>query len=232
MEKMKSIYGYTYKTKVIEILDFELISLSDLDENVDILCNHFEVNEDNVDQVLHEDHCPYFGVLWEAGVGLSQYLEKKNYKGLRVLEIGSGLALPSFVLSRKGNDVLATDFHQDVKNFIDVNQNRNNIFFDYSLMNWRDEIERTKYNFGLFDLVIGSDILYESQHSDQVAKALVNLLKPEGTIILSDPGRAYMQQFINAMNDLGKKENKFIEKVSGEFSQNKKEREVFIFEYN
>lgn len=226
---MKSTFGYEYKVKEKMLMGLKFRTLNNLDENIDILCNYF--GEEDQDQTLMEEHCPYFGVLWEAGIGLSQYLENKNYGHLRVLEIGCGLALPSFILTKQGADVLATDFHADVEPFLKYNQNLNDVTFKYSLMNWRDQIQKVENEFGLFDLVIGSDILYESQHSGQVAKALISLLKPGGEIILSDPGRAYVQKFVSAMNELGYKEEMTIQKVKAELTQAGKEKEIFVFHY-
>jgi predicted nicotinamide N-methyase len=202
-EKMKSNHGFIYNTKQVDVLDFNFTTIRDLDESIDTLCNFFgEADQDNS---LAEEYCPYFGVMWEAGIGLSQYLKNIRVKNLKVLEIGCGLALPSFVLTRNGADVIATDFHADVPLFLEVNQKKNNIQFRYKVMNWREEVQQAKSQHGLFDLVIGSDILYESQHADQVAKALLSFLAPGGKIILADPGRAYVQKFITAMNDLGYK---------------------------
>lgn len=227
---MKSVFGYQYPVKNIELLNLNFMTIRNLDESIDILCNHF--GETNQDLSLSEEHCPYFGVMWEAGIGLSQYLTKEMCEDKKILEIGCGLALPSFIATRFGGHVLATDFHADVWPFLEVNQATNHQNFNYSLMNWRDEIERTKTNFGLFDLVIGSDILYESQHAIQVAKALIAFLKPGGKIILSDPGRAYVQKFVLAMNELGYSESMSIEKVEAAFAQKNEAKEIFIFEFN
>lgn len=226
---MKSNHGYTYKTKQMEVLDFNFTTIRNVDESIDILCDFF--GEDDQDNSLAEQYCPYFGALWEAGIGLSQFLASYHLKNKAVLEIGCGLALPSFVVSRAGGNIIATDFHADVPLFLDVNQKKNNIFFPYRVMNWRDEIERTKTDLGTFDLVIGSDILYESQHPHEVASALIAFLKPGGKIILADPGRAYIQQFVTAMKDLGYKENFITQIVRAEYTQENKSRDVFIFEF-
>jgi predicted nicotinamide N-methyase len=226
---MKSAHGYIYKTKELDVLDFNFTTILDLDESIDILCDFF--GEDEQDNVLAEQYCPYCGVLWEAGIGLGQYLSTYDVKNKSVLEIGCGLALPSFVVTRAGGNIIATDFHADVPLFLSVNQTKNNLSFNYRVMNWRDEIERTKTDLGTFDLVIGSDILYESQHPKEVASALIAFLKPGGKIILADPGRAYIQQFITAMKELGYKENLTTQTVKAELCQRNKARDIFIFEF-
>ncbi len=226
---MKSNHGFLYQTKEIKVLDFNLTTIRDLDESIDTLCDFFgEADQDNS---LAEEYCPYFGVLWEAGIGLSQYLLKMDLNNKRVLEIGCGLALPSFLVTKMGGEIIATDFHADVPLFLEFNQNKNKIQFPYRVMNWRDEVERTKSDLGLFDLVLGSDILYESQHPMQVAIALIAFLKPGGKIILSDPGRAYIQKFITSMNECGYAENFTTQIVAAELTPKKQQRDIFIFEF-
>lgn len=228
---MKSHFGFNYLTKVVSVLDFKMLTIRDLDESIDILCNHF--GEENQDESLKEEHCPYFGVLWEAGIGLSQYIQKIDFKNKRVIEIGCGLALPSFVATRLGGDLIATDFHKDVPLFLQHNLKINNLSIRYEVMNWRDEVERTKKQFGTFDYVLGSDILYESQHAQEVAKALLGLLRPGGKIILADPGRAYVQKFITSMRELGHPETLTIENVDKVFSTKQASgKDIFIFEFN
>jgi 2-polyprenyl-3-methyl-5-hydroxy-6-metoxy-1,4-benzoquinol methylase len=90
-------------------------------------------------------------------------------------------------------------------------------------MNWRND----NRDLGKFDLVIGSDILYESAHPDAVAKSLTSFLNPNGKIILSDPGRAYVQKFVLSMNKLGYREKMYIEKVESNWTK----KEIFIFEF-
>ena len=227
--KMKSNHGYNYQLKTISVLDFEMTTIRDLDESIDTLCDFFgEADQDNS---LAEEYCPYFGVLWEAGIGLSQHLLSLNLKNKKILEIGCGLALPSFIVTKKGGEIIATDFHADVPLFLEINQKRNNMFFPYRVMNWRNEIERTKTDLGLFDLVLGSDILYESQHPLQVAKALIAFLKPGGKILLSDPGRAYVQNFITSMNECGYKEIFSTQTVTADLTPKNKQRDIYIFEF-
>lgn len=214
----------------MQVLDFNFTTIRNVDESIDILCEYF--GEEDQDNSLAEKYCPYFGALWEAGIGLSQFLNAYKLKNQKVIEIGCGLALPSFVAATNGAEILATDFHADVPLFLEVNQNNNNVFFDFQFMNWRDEVNATQSLMGLFDIVIGSDILYESQHPNEVASALIAFLKPGGKIILADPGRAYIQQFVTAMNSFGYRENLTTQIIRAELTQLNKEREVFIFEFS
>ena len=62
---------------------------------------------------------------------------------------------------------------------------------------------------------MGSDVLYESKHPGEVARGLTRFLKPGGVIILADPGRNYLNSFLEAMEDIGFDEEREILEVDG-----------------
>ncbi len=222
LNKIPSVHQFDYDVNIYNFLNLKFYGLISLDASIDKLCSF--LGDDKKDEALKEDYCPYFGVPWEAGLGLAQFLNDQDLTNKTILEIGAGLALPSFIATSKGAKVLASDFHADVKTFLQLNQTLNATEFDYIQMNWRKEI----LDLGKFDLVIGSDILYESAHPDYVSKTLISYLKEDGKIILSDPGRAYIQKFVSSMNHCGFKETMKIVNVETEWT--KKDIFVFIFE--
>ncbi len=56
---------------------------------------------------------PYWAVLWRSGVALASEVDGVALRGLRVVELGCGLALPSIAAARAGATVLATDASTD-----------------------------------------------------------------------------------------------------------------------
>lgn len=222
LNKIPSVHHFDYDVKIYNFLNLKFYGLISLDASIDKLCN--VLGENKKDDALNEDYCPYFGVPWEAGLGLAQYLNDLDLNNKKILEIGAGLALPTFIATSRGASVLVSDFHADVKTFLSHNQTLNEIQFDYIQMNWRKE----SLDLGKFDLVIGSDILYESAHPDYVSKTLISYLKVDGRIILSDPGRAYIQKFVKSMNQFGFKETMKIISVKTDWTM--KDVFVFIFE--
>lgn len=230
---MISHHGFTYRTKQVSVLGFSMMTINDLDESIDMLCAHF--GEDNEDQSLKEEYCPYFGVLWESGIGLAQRLNLETCNQKKILELGCGLALPSFVATCLGGNVLACDFHSDVPLFLKTNQQNNNLFFDFKLYNWRKAVGLKSFDdnddLGKFELILGSDILYENSHPVEIATALTHFLAPGGKIILADPGRAYIQTFVTAMTGLGFNEKLSVQKVDASLTTKKIEREVYLFEF-
>src|SRR5207247_677977 len=52
---------------------------------------------------------PYWSVLWRSGLALGHELSRKRLDGLRIVELGCGLGVPSLASTRSGAAVLATD---------------------------------------------------------------------------------------------------------------------------
>lgn len=96
-------------------------------------------------------------------------------------------------------NILATDFHPDVEHFFKKNCELNKIDCPFERYDWT----RKDRPFGKFDIIIGSDILYEGSHAKDVALSLKNLLSPNGLIVVADPGRGYLQNFVSNMQELG-----------------------------
>lgn len=194
----------TYRTHIqqrrYENKLYVLETIRDLDEAIDQLCD--ELGESGEKDPFAEDLCPYFGILWPAAEGLAQYLSSHAslIKGKTVLELGCGLGLPSLVAAQLGGDVLATDYHPDVEEYFHRNCRHSNLDeIAYQRFNWRDSVEEI----GKFDVVMGSDILYESKHPKEVAAGLIRFLKKKGIILLADPGRNYLKVFLEAMEEAG-----------------------------
>jgi len=204
---------YPTKTQVLDIAGkkFVLEVIRSLDEAIDLLCN--ELSEEEQKDPFAEDLCPYFGVLWPSARALAQFIAARPelVKDKKVIELGCGLALPSLVATHLKGDVLATDFHPDVEHYVQRNARHSEISIKYQRLNWRES-----NSIGTFDVILGSDILYESKHPDEVALGLLRYSRKGSTIILSDPGRAYLQKFIESMNKLGHQEEIFFVDVEGE----------------
>lgn len=221
MSSMRTIqvkYPTVTRKKKIGNKVYVVEAIRDLDEAIDLICEAM-TPEEQLDPFA-EDLCPYFGILWPAAEGLAEYLDENPnlVRNKTVLELGCGLGLPSLVASHLGGKVLATDFHPDVEEYFLRNCRHSSVECNYQRLNWREENVAEK-----FDVVIGSDVLYESKHPKEVAQGLLRFVKKGGTVILSDPGRSYLQQFLNAMNELGVKEEMLSKTVSS--------KEIFIFKF-
>lgn len=143
---------------------------------------------------------PLFGVVWESSRVLAELMSDFDIAGKRILEIGCGIGLPSLVLNQRLADVTATDQHPDVESFLRentrINQSRT---IPFIRTGWADEVT----DLGLFDLLLGSDILYEQNHPELVAEFIDQHAHPCCEVIVVDPGRRQHARFRRRMVGLG-----------------------------
>ena len=129
---------------------------------------------------------PIFGVVWPSGIVLANHMLDYPIEGKRILEIGCGIALSSILLNGRQADITATDYHPEVEQFLVrntlLNQGRR---ITFERADWADD----RSELGLFDLIIGSDLLYEDEHVLLLAEFINNHAKPRCDVILADPGR-------------------------------------------
>jgi predicted nicotinamide N-methyase len=129
---------------------------------------------------------PYWSVLWRSGVALARALPE-DMRGLRVIELGCGLGVPSLVAARAGAEVLATDFEPEALELVEVNSANNGVRVETALLDWGEAGD-----LGEFDLVLAADVLYERQ-SVKLLLELLPRLAPEAWI--ADPGRKPAEAF-------------------------------------
>jgi predicted nicotinamide N-methyase len=199
---------------------YVLEAIRDLDEAIDLVCESLTAEEQK--DPFAEDLCPYFGILWPAAEALAIFLNDhpELIKNKKVLELGCGLGFPSLVASHLGAEVLATDYHPDVEEYFIRNCRHSSVISSYKRLNWRQSTE----SLDQFDVVMGSDVLYESKHASEVAQGLIRFLRPGGKILLSDPGRNYLQPFLTAMKNENFNEDSYLIKVG--------DKEVFVFVFS
>jgi predicted nicotinamide N-methyase len=134
---------------------------------------------------------PYWAVLWRSGVALARELDGIPLRGLRVVELGCGLAVPSIAAARAGAEVLATDSDAEALELVARNARANDIRIETATVDWaqpEDLIRRAP-----FDLVLAADVLYER---GSVALLLSLLPRLAPVAWLADPGRPAADPFI------------------------------------
>ena len=144
---------------------------------------------------------PLSGMVWPSGKVLAELMSSYDIENRRILEIGCGIGLASLVLNERMADISASDIHPSVGDNLQHNTQLNNkrhIPFQRSA--WEDVQEEC---FGAFDLIIGSDLLYERDHSKSLAMVVQNYAKPKCEMILVDAGRGYGRNFTFRMEALG-----------------------------
>jgi predicted nicotinamide N-methyase len=187
--------GYTVETRCVRVgdWDFQIRMLSDRQQFHD---------PDGVAERagISSATWPIFGMIWPAGVALAYELMTIGIANLRILELGCGLALSSLVLKRRGADITASDHHPLAQEFLIHNTELNQL----PPISYRDAAWEA-FNPALmdFDLIIGSDLLYEPNHPKLLAGFLERHAKASAQIMIADAGRGYRGQFSKRMAALG-----------------------------
>lgn len=143
---------------------------------------------------------PLFGQVWPASIVMAMEVLALDLRGKQVLEIGCGIALSSIALHRSGIDITASDYHPLVQEFLDKNVIANGLApIKYQTGNWETENPQL----GRFDVIIGSDVLYQPAHAQAVAQFIDRHSSPQVQVLIVDPGRANRTRFTARMIDLG-----------------------------
>lgn len=141
-----------------------------------------------------------FGQLWQASRVLAQAVKHIEIEDRRIIELGCGLALPSLVLQHRGADITASDYHPLSEPFLDFNTNLNNMkAIPYVNLPWAEGNE----HIGTFDLIVGSDILYQPDHSELLAGLIGRIASRKAKVLISCPGRGYRNQFSRSLKEQG-----------------------------
>ncbi len=134
---------------------------------------------------------PYWSVLWRSGVALARELDGVALRGLRVVELGCGLAVPSIAAARAGAAVLATDACAEALTLAERNAHANDVRIETAMVDWAEPDELVRR--APFDLVLAADVLYE-RVSVALLLSLLPRLAPETW--LADPGRPAAGAFV------------------------------------
>jgi predicted nicotinamide N-methyase len=143
---------------------------------------------------------PLFGVVWPSGELLASLMVDHDIQGKRILEVGCGLGLASMVLSHRLADITATDIHPRAEGFLAENIKLNKSgHIPFVRVGWVDEdCELGKYN-----LIIGSDLLYEPDQAHELAQFIELHATLQCDVLIVDPGRGLHPRFSNNMLKLG-----------------------------
>jgi len=153
---------------------------------------------------------PLFGLLWPSGRQLADRLAARPVQaGERILEIGCGLGLASLVGHRRGADVTASDCHPLAGRFLRVNARLNGLGpLPYRHGHWGAAAEARipadeDAVSGHFQLLIGSDLLYERDTDGGLAAFIDAHAAADAEVWIVDPDRGNRPAFNRRMAGLG-----------------------------
>ncbi|NKI95093.1 SAM-dependent methyltransferase [Rhizobacter sp. SG703] len=156
---------------------------------------------------------PLFGLLWPSGLQLAGRMAARTMvAGERILEIGCGLALASLVSHRRGADVTASDCHPLAAEFLAENLRLNQLPpMAYRHGQWSESAtdllppvpQDQQTLSGRFELVIGSDILYERDDGGLLAGFIGRHVAQRAEVWIVDPNRGNRAKFSKQMAAMG-----------------------------
>ena len=143
---------------------------------------------------------PIFGVVWPSSLVLAHHIRNYDIGTKRVLEIGCGMALSSLLLNKQHVDITATDHHPEAETFLNRNSELNgDELIPFERTGWVDGND----SLGRFDLIIGSDLLYEDEHIGLLSNFIREHSNPDCEVIIVDPGRGRKNKLAKKLLELG-----------------------------
>jgi predicted nicotinamide N-methyase len=146
------------------------------------------VPEDLIDEEAFDadEFLPYWAELWPAATALAAALPG-TLAGVRVVELGCGLGVPSLVAAARGADVTALDWAEDAVSLLEQNAARNGLALTAAVHDWREPLGAR------FDLAIAADVLYERRNVEPV---LERLREAAPAALVGLAGRPYEPEFL------------------------------------
>lgn len=135
-----------------------------------------------------DEFLPYWAELWPAATALAEALPAR-LDGVRTVELGAGLGVPSLVAAARGAEATATDWAADAVVLLRRNAARNRLELRIEQRDWREPWSER------FDLALAADVLYERRNVAPLL-ALLPSLAPEALLALA--GRPYEAEFLDA----------------------------------
>lgn len=129
--------------------------------------------------------------VWNSGILLTRLLDKLNestnqsiFKDKSIIELGCGVGLSSLAVAKLGASfVLATDANTEVLELAqrNIQQNNLNSIVKTTALQW-GLMDATEYE-STADIVIGSDLTYNSGSWVVLAETMSTILKQDGIVI-------------------------------------------------
>jgi len=182
---------------------YQTVEFGDVDIHIRSLRDRQEYRDDKVaaQHGISQAQWSLFGVVWDSGIQLARLMFNFNLRGRRILEVGCGIGVTSLVLNHRGADITATDRHPESANFLKKNVLLNDGKpIPFVRTGWAEPLQET---LGTFDLIVGSDLLYERGQAAMLSSFIERHARKNCEVIIVDPKRGYGSRFRRAMLEQG-----------------------------
>jgi predicted nicotinamide N-methyase len=141
---------------------------------------------------------PFWSRIWASALGLSSLLQEQAHlvQGKKVLELGAGLGLPSFISSSYASSVIVSDSVPEAINWINLNITKLGLQnVATRLIDWK------KRPLPEADVVLLSDIGYNAEDFTDIRKMIEEYVHSGSLILLSVPFRMISAKFISLIDE-------------------------------
>lgn len=159
-----------------------------------------EMLDDETIQASHAELAwqPYWAQLWDAALGLCYELADRDLRDLRVLDLGCGLGVTGAVAASQGASVVLADNAPPALEFAALNCDPWRDQVSIQLVDWKkDKLDDQ------FDLIVGSDIIYDPADIEPLSRFWMATLVPQGRLLLSEPTRLLTNALMKKIETLG-----------------------------
>ena len=190
LEQIRQQYDVVSDTIHLEDLTLEFWRVADPESVLD-------------DETLLQSHAelpwqPYWAETWDTAYGVAVELASRELAGVRVLDLGCGLGLTGTVAAARGAEVVMADFAPPALPFARLNSWPWREHVQVLRLNWRTDDLGQK-----FDLIVGSDILYDREDLPYLDAFWRSHLDSHGSVLLGDPTRLLTREFIQWIRQRG-----------------------------
>lgn len=148
------------------------------------------ISEEDFEQ---DERLPYWADVWPSSIIMARHVAMLPARGRQLLELGSGAGLVATAAALAGFEVTVSDYYEDSLRFSRANVlHHTGVDPKAELLDWRALPARLPR----YDVVVGSDVLYERQYGALVAETIARTLRGDGRAYVTDPGRIAVKEFL------------------------------------
>ncbi len=174
MARLESKYAIQIEPLTIGEKTIKIAQLKNLEE-------HF-LSLLNTDEELEVKDLPFWAKIWDASFLLAHFMGRQPVTlGRKILEIGAGIGVVGVYAALCGHRVVLSDINEEALLFARVNVLLNNATqAEVRKIDWNDTTQQET-----FDVIIGSEVVYDRECYPLLVDFLDRTLTPDGIIFLA-----------------------------------------------
>ena len=140
---------------------------------------------------------PFWAKIWPASKAMADFLEAElpYIKNKRVLEIGSGIGLPSFAIAKHVSEIIISDYATEAVELIEKNIKYLGLTNAKALcLDWNHFPTNIKA-----EVVLLSDINYAPDQFEVLYNVIKNFVEQGTTVIITTPQRITGKSFLDTL---------------------------------